>query len=190
MTLRQPLRPATQRSHGGAQPSPRTRPAPFLTFASASPNFSINTVSARLAERINELAPELLPNGRAVDGTWRVGGLDGAAGDSMAISLTRRPGLWLDRATGEKGNALHLVKGVQRFDDMREAIEWSKKWLARVSGQARAPAPKAGDDGDEDGRKDRHIEWALAIWNESMDPRNTLADTYLSRRGLKLTDAL
>ena len=52
----------------------------------------------------------------------------------------------IDHATGEKGNALHLVKGALQLDD-RQAIEWSKKWLDRVSGQPLAPVPKAGDDG-------------------------------------------
>jgi|SRR5208337_3353296 len=159
--------------------------APSLTFASASPNSSISAVRALLAERINELARELLPNGRAQGETWRVGGLDGAAGDSMAISLTRRPGLWIDHATGQKGDALDLVKGVRGYDTPK-SIVWAEEWLDRVSGQTRAPAPCAGDDGDED----RRVKWALAIWNDSMDPCNTLADTYLSRRGLKLTDAL
>ena len=190
MTLGQPPRPATRRSHGGGQPSPRTRPAPFMTFASASPNFSINAVKAQLAERINDLVRDLLPKGRAQGETWRVGNLAGEKGDSLSITLSgNHQGRWRDFATGQKGDALDLVKAVRRCDT-REAIEWSKKWFDRVGGHARAPAPKAGDDGDEDGRKDRHIEWALAIWNESMDPSNTLADTYLSRRGLKLTDAL
>src|SRR5271166_2072123 len=190
MTLGQSPRSATRRSNGGGQPSPRIRPAPYLTFSSASPSYSISAVSARLAECTSELVRELLPNGRAQGETWRVGGLDGAAGESMAITLSGKyRGRWHDFETGQKGDALDLVKGVRGYKTP-EAIAWAKKWLDRVSGQARAPSPKAGDDGDEDGPKDRCVEWALAIWNESMDPSNTLADTYLSRRGLKLTDAL
>ena len=109
--------------------------------------------------------------------------------NSLSITLSgNHQGRWRDFATDQKGNALDLVKGRLQLDD-REATAWAKEWLDR-GGELYAPAPKAGDDGDEDGRKDRGIEGALGIWNDSMDPRNTLADTYLSRRGLKLTDAL
>ena len=163
--------------------------APFLTFASASPNSRISALSARLAEWISELARELLPNGCAQGETWRVGGLDGAAGDSMTITLSGNyRGRWRDFATDQKGDALNLVKGVLGYETP-EAIAWAKEWLDRGA-EVREPAPKAGDDGDEDGHKARRIKWALAIWNNSINPSNTLVDTYLSRRGLKLTDAL
>jgi putative DNA primase/helicase len=145
-----------------------------------------HAVSALLAARIDELARVLLPQGKAVSGCWRVGGLDGARGGSLVIALAgSKQGLWIDHATSEKGDALDLVKGVFNYS-MREAIEWSKKWLDRGRGEARAPAPNAGG-GDDQGRR---IKMALAIWNDSIDPRDTLADTYLSRRGLKLTDPL
>ena len=51
---------------------------------------------------------------------------------------------------------------------------------------AGAPAPNAGDSDDEG----RRIEKALAIWDEAIDPRRTLVETYLRGRALKLTDAL
>ena len=101
-----------------------------------------HAISASLAARIDELARVLLPEGQAASATWRVGNLGGERGNSLAISLTRRPGLWIDHATGEKGDALDLVKGV-RHCSMREAIEWSKKWLARGGGQLRAPAAES-----------------------------------------------
>jgi Toprim domain len=145
-----------------------------------------HAISHALAARIDELVRELLPNGRAQDGTWRVGGLDGARGGSLVIALARsKHGLWIDHATGEKGDALDLVKDV-RYCNTREAIEWSKKWLARDGGQPRAPAQNTGDSDDEAHR----IERALAIWGEAIDPRNTLVEAYLLGRALKLTDAL
>lgn len=144
-----------------------------------------HAISASLAARIDELAPVLLPRGKAVSGSWRVGNLSGERGSSLAISLIHRPGLWIDHATGEKGDALDLVKGVRNCN-MREALGWSKRWLSGHGGEARAPAPTAGD--SDDGA--RRIESALAIWHEAIDPRNTLADAYLRGRALKLTDAL
>jgi hypothetical protein len=201
MTLRQPPRPATQRSHGGARPSERLRGASMARRDRAQESNASGTnareraalmelgargTSALLAERIGELAPELLPNGRGQGATWRVGGLGGEKGGSLAIALAgNKQGLWIDNATREKGDALDLVKGVFNCSTL-EAIEWSKKWLARGGGQLRAPTPKAGDGDDEASR----IERALAIWDEAIDPRNTLVDTYLRERALKLTDAL
>ena len=145
-----------------------------------------NAISAALAARIDEFVRELLPNGRAQSGCWRVGGLDGEKGGSLAIQLAgNKQGLWIDHATCEKGDALDLVKGVLNCS-MREAIEWSKKWLARSGCQLRAPVPKTGNDDDEASR----IERARAIWDEAIDPRKTLVDAYLRGRALELTDAL
>jgi hypothetical protein len=137
-----------------------------------------HAVSVLLAARIDELARVLLPRGKAVSGCWRVGGLDGATGDSLAIALAgSKRGLWIDHATGERGDALDLVKGVFNYS-MREAIEWSRRWLDRGRGEAHAPAPNAGDSDDEA----RRIERALAIWDDAVRPRHTLVDTYLRGR--------
>jgi hypothetical protein len=139
-----------------------------------------HAISVFLAARIDELAPKLLPNGRREGASWRVGGLDGTRGNSLAIALTgSNQGLWIDHATGEKGDALDLVKGA-RHCNTPEAIEWSKKWLAGA-GQPQASASKASD-GDEAHR----IEKALAIWDKAVSPRGTLVETYLRSRALLL----
>jgi hypothetical protein len=144
------------------------------------------TVSAALAPRVDTLVRELLPNGSGQGAAWRVGGLDGAGGNSLVIALAGgKQGLWFDHATGEKGDALDLVKGVRNCDT-REAIEWSKRWLVRNGGRLRAQSPKAGDSDDVTDR----IERALAIWEQAVDPRDTLVGKYLRRRALQLTDAL
>ena len=141
--------------------------------------------SARLAERIDELVRELLPNGRAQNGCWRVGNLSGAKGASLSITLSGdHQGRWRDFATSEQGDALDLVKCVLNCDT-RAALDWSTRWLGRDRGKAHAPVPK--DDRDDEARR---IERALAIWDDSIDPRRTLVDTYLSGRALKLTDSL
>jgi hypothetical protein len=63
--------------------------------------------SARLAERIAELVRQLLPNGRVLNGCWRVGNLSGAKGASLSITLSGdHQGRWHDFATGECGDAL------------------------------------------------------------------------------------
>jgi hypothetical protein len=144
------------------------------------------TISAALAARIDTLVSELLPNGRDQSGYWRVGNLDGEKGSSLAIQLAgSKQGLWFDHATGEKGDALDLVKGV-RNSNTREAVEWSKRWLVGDGGQLRAQAPKAGDSDDATDR----IERALSIWKQAIDPQDTVVNIYLRGRALRLTDAL
>ena len=81
-----------------------------------------------LADRIERLCRELLPNGRLKNDPWRVGGLDGAAGGSLSIKLRHRPGQWCDFATGEKGDALGLVAGVLDYE-ISDALAWSRRWL-------------------------------------------------------------
>jgi putative DNA primase/helicase len=157
-----------------------------LRGTAALTGLDAHAVSALLAARIDELARVLLPQGKAVSGCWRVGGLDGARGASLAITLSGdHQGRWRDFATSEQGDALDLVKAVRRCSTA-EALEWSRRWLDRDRGRARAPAPNAGDSDDEA----RRIERALAIWDEAVDPRNKLVETYLRARALKLTDSL
>src|SRR5271165_4159548 len=145
-----------------------------------------HAISAELAACISDLVRDLLPNGRAQGATWRLGGLDGEKGGSLAIALSgNHQGRWRDFATQECGDALDLVKAARRCSTPA-AIDWAARWLSRYGGEARAPGPKAGD-GDDEARR---IESALAIWDESIDPRKTLADTYLRGRSLKLTDGL
>jgi hypothetical protein len=145
-----------------------------------------HAVSVLLAARIGELVCELLPNGRDQGGTWRVGGLDGNKGGSLAIALLGdHQGRWRDFATRERGDALDLVKGVLGYDTP-QALIWSRRWLDRCHGEARAPAHDAGG-GDDEGRR---IEIAQAIFDEAIDPRHTYVDTYLFSRGLQLDEAL
>jgi hypothetical protein len=83
-------------------------------------------ISLKLAERIDELCRTLLPAGRQLSGSWRIGSLGGERGDSLSIALARKPGRWKDFATGEKGDALNLVRAVLGCD-MAEALRWSRQ---------------------------------------------------------------
>lgn len=143
-------------------------------------------ISAALAGHADLLVRELLPNGSNQSGYWRVGNLDGAKGSSLAIQVVgSKQGLWIDHATGEKGDALDLVKGVLNCTT-RDAIEWSEKLLARNGAPPRAQAPRASGSDDVTDR----IERALTIWEQAVDPRDTVAGIYLRGRALQLTGAL
>ena len=91
-------------------------------------------VSRMLADEIESLCAELLPNGGPESGSWRVGSLSGEKGDSLSVSLKRKPGLWIDHATDESGDALGLVRGVFGCDTAA-ALRWSRQWLGIERGR-------------------------------------------------------
>jgi hypothetical protein len=86
-------------------------------------------IGQALAERIEALVRELLPNGTREGHEWRVGNLHGDRGFSLAVHLGGcKAGVWCDFATGERGDALDLVKAVLNVD-ARKALAWSHRWL-------------------------------------------------------------
>lgn len=71
----------------------------------------------------------LLPNGKKQGNEWRVGSIDGEAGQSLGVSLSgSKAGVWSDFATGQGGDLLDLWCAV-RQQQFREAIKDVKKWL-------------------------------------------------------------
>src|SRR5437762_3239251 len=93
------------------------------------PLASAADISAALADRILLLVKELLPNGRQDGREWRVGSVYGEPGSSLAVQLVGpKSGLWFDHATGDRGDALDLVRAVLRVD-LRAACVWSCRWL-------------------------------------------------------------
>ena len=106
------------------------------------------------------------------------GSLDNDAGGSLSVNL--KTGLWLDRATGERGDALDLVKAVQGLDTVG-AIEWAAAWLSdpalAVVRREAADRPAQGDDNSR--------EWfeatARKVWRETLEPRGTIVEAYRTR---------
>ena len=82
-----------------------------------------------LAERIEPLCRELLPNGRRGGAEWRCGSVNGEPGQSLGVHLVgAKAGNWADFAGDERGDALDLVKHVHGLDTTG-AIKWAKAWL-------------------------------------------------------------
>lgn len=144
-------------------------------------------IARMLAERIDALAPELLPGGRRDGHEWRCGSVAGEAGGSMAVRLNgARAGVWGDFAAGAKGDALDLVAAVVGTD-MPGALRWSRQWLGLDAGApdpipVRAPPPKAVAQPDID----------PGAWRRAWDPARpiatTPASTYLAGRGVRFHD--
>src|SRR4051794_22452675 len=70
-------------------------------------------IARLLARSINSLVADLLPAGKREGHEWFVGSIAGEAGHSLGIHLTgAKAGVWSDFATGDRGDALDLVRAV------------------------------------------------------------------------------
>lgn len=98
-----------------------------------------------LAERAEDVCRYLLPNGRRVGHEWKVGSVDGEAGDSLGVRLTsEKAGLWADFGGDESGDLIGLWKAVRRVDvatACREAEDWLG--IPRRNGSERRPIMRA-----------------------------------------------
>jgi len=87
-------------------------------------------IATALADRMESLCRELLPNGKIDGKNWAVRDINGAAGQSLKVSLVgENRGLWLDFADeGWKGDALDLVEAVRNCSTIG-AMDWARGWL-------------------------------------------------------------
>lgn len=154
-------------------------------------------ISDMLAERIDSLVAEILPNARRSGSELTVGSLAGEPGKSLSIHVGRnaRRGIWKDFAGTDGGDALKLVCLVLFGGDYKRAVPWAKSWLgidqmdparfeqARQQAQARAAARDAGAEAEQEARRKRaHATWLAARPLERGDP----VDRYLLARGIDL----
>ena len=144
-----------------------------MTVSGSTP--SARAVAILLAERAPELCGALLPAGRRVHGHWHVGSVSGESGKSLEVELVGdKAGLWLDRATGDGGDALNLVQAALGLRTP-EALAWARRWLGIP---------------DESGPRQRSREtaqrWsprAEKLWREIRPLSGSIGARYLSDRG-------
>jgi twinkle protein len=114
-------------------------------------------VASRLALRAEGVCQLLLPDGKAKSGEWRVGSVNGEAGESLRIKLTGdRAGLWLDFADRERsGDLLDLwaeVRGLSIREAWVQATEWlgleTPQFAASRSSRVQLAAPKPASPDD------------------------------------------
>lgn len=89
---------------------------------------SATELAEMLAQRAAEVCELLLPAGRADHGNWVVGSTQNDTGKSLHVQLSgSRAGLWLDFASGEKGDMIGLwrvAKGISLRDACSEAMKF------------------------------------------------------------------
>jgi len=159
----------------------------------------VDEIAQKLADRIEDLAPRLLPNGfrdpPPKGPEWRCGSIHGEKGRSLAVRLKGpRAGVWADFSSGDRGDALDLVAKCLFGGSKTEAIKWAKGYLG-LDGtdpdalkKTHAATAKRAD--DEDGTKEAADKRAAAyrIYLSAQENiKGTPVDTYLRGRGLDLT---
>jgi hypothetical protein len=129
-----------------------------------------------LADRGLELCVALFPRGFKKGREFRVGSIDGEAGQSLGIHLARKGFFGKDFATGERfGDPIALVMKALGLEFV-PAIEWSCNFLAMPSiVPAVADKYKSGSGQDDYDARAR----AKKRWNEAQPIAGTPGDTYL-----------
>jgi hypothetical protein len=144
-------------------------------------------LSRMLAARIETLARDLLPDGHREGAEWRCGSVSGEPGGSLGVHLVgAKAGVWADFATGQRGDAVDLVRAVLHLD-MAGALDWSRRWL-RIETRPVLPtaaSPTLATDLRGDGDPER---WRRP-WGAARPIGGTLAERYLSARRLRLDDS-
>lgn len=147
----------------------------------------IHELKARLAERMEPLALALMatPPSMRTRGELRFGRKGALA---VRIAGPKR-GTWQDFSGSAGGDAIDLIRHARRCD-AREAFAWARAWLGEPPAKAMHPPPPPIAPPPSDIRPAG--EWSLAtarrLWREALPARGTLAEKYLSARGLALPD--
>ena len=82
-----------------------------------------------LANRAEEFARMIFPNGKRAGNEWLVGSLAGEIGKSLSVALIGpKAGCWIDRASGESGDALALWM-IHYGQDFPTALRSAGEWL-------------------------------------------------------------
>lgn len=91
----------------------------------------LDTLRIRLRDRARDMIETVFPRARIQGQEARIGGVDGAMGESLAISLAGdRAGLWRDHATGEGGDLIDLWIATQGYsqNEFHKAVEEMEQW--------------------------------------------------------------
>lgn len=155
-----------------------------------------------LAERIDDLVPELLPGARLDGGAhapnWEAGSLLGEPGRSLKVARrAHKRGWWMDFANKDvdKGDALDLVAKARFHGDRKQAVRWARAWLGLEDAdpaqlrarqdQLRRRRARAEAEAARELEANRARSRALWLSGEAA-LRGTPVDLYLRGRGIEL----
>ncbi|WP_131781175.1 toprim domain-containing protein [Legionella gresilensis] len=86
-------------------------------------------ISQQLAQRAEDIARYLLPNGKKSGSEWCIGNIYGEPGESLGVHLTgEKAGIWSDFADGISGDLLDLWAAARQLT-LAEAIKEATRYL-------------------------------------------------------------
>lgn len=141
-------------------------------------------LSQKLSREAEAVCRQYLSNGKKHGHYWVVGDVDNTPGRSLYVRLTGptrgkgAAGKWADAATGEHGDLLDLIAANLNLSTLRDTLDEARRFLSlpRPEPPARemqAPAVRGSP------------EAARRLWAMGHPIAGTLAERYLSARGLK-----
>jgi hypothetical protein len=139
-------------------------------------------LARRLAQHAEAACREYLSNGRREGRTWRVGDVDNTPGRSLMVRLTGpdsgpgAAGHWIDFAAGQHGDLLDLIAHARRLDAFPDVLDEARRFLSlpdRNTSRANWPPAPSGSP-----------QAAQRLFASAKPIRDTIAETYLRRRGL------
>lgn len=137
-------------------------------------------LATRLARNAEAVCRHYLPAGRREGRYWTVGDVLGSPGRSLHVRLVNTDrglaGKWVDEATGEHGDLLDLIAANQSLTSLRATLDEARRFLSlpqpEQRPELRTPAPTGSP------------EAARRLWAISKSLAGTLADRYLTDRGI------
>jgi hypothetical protein len=152
-------------------------------------------IARLLAQKIDGLARDLLPNGHKEGAEWRCGWVAGEPGNSLGVHLPgAKAGIWCDFTTKESGDALDLIAAVNGTD-LKDAWIWAHQWLglqidapAARSQQPSSPRLQQPTAQKQKQNEDDNPERWQRPWHSAKPIAGTLAQIYLRARGLDFED--
>jgi len=149
-------------------------------------------ISAMLKDRVDALAPLLLPEGRREGANWRAG-----SKGSKSIVLTG-PNRGVYRDFEQSSDGMDMLKAIAELlhnGSLREAVAWAKSYLGMADMDAGAIelARRKSEERAAKDRKDKAAQdlkrrsQAGGIWHSAAPLAGTMAETYLrDARGIHL----
>lgn len=119
--------------------------------AAARSRPSREAVRGALVANLRQWLPHLFPTGRLAGHVFKLGDIAGAAGDSLEVALDgAHAGLWIDRATDERGDVFALIAAAHGLDVHRDFPQ-VLRLAADLAGETRTvtAAPQRGPAVDE-----------------------------------------
>jgi hypothetical protein len=142
-------------------------------------------LACRLAENAEAVCRLYLPTGRREGAYWRVGDVRNAPGRSLSVRLIPSAsgkgaaGRWSDRATGEHGDLLDVIRERRGLASFTDILDEARAFLALPRARCDLAKHNRRDPDQYDRRKA-----VRRIIASTLPLSGTLAHTYLRSRGL------